>query len=146
MNPPLKLFFYLPILTNNNLTLKIYCENIVVEFLRTFYNLYYFSFFHFILLHTRVQRARGEKKCWVRLSKGQSRRRSVFTMQHYHVRRPTAARPPPHHQVGLDRLFFFFYIYICLLCEEQQRDSMRKKRNPEERERIDIIVAGMIFY
>ena len=29
LNPPLKLFFYLPILTNNNLLLKIYCENIV---------------------------------------------------------------------------------------------------------------------
>ena len=114
LNPPLKLFFYLPILTNNNLTLKIYCENIVVEFLRTFYNLYYFSFFHFILLHTRVQRAKGEKKRWVRLSKGQSRRRSAFTMQHYHVPRPTAARPPSHHQVGLDRLFYI-YIYIYML-------------------------------
>ena len=29
---PLKLFFYLPILTNNNLLLKIYCENIVIAF------------------------------------------------------------------------------------------------------------------
>ena len=33
LNPPLKLFFYSPILTNNNLLLKIYCENIVVAFL-----------------------------------------------------------------------------------------------------------------
>ena len=33
LNPPLKLFFYSPILTNNNLLLKIYCENIVVTFL-----------------------------------------------------------------------------------------------------------------
>ena len=33
LNPPLKLFFYLPILTNNNLLLKIYYENIVVAFL-----------------------------------------------------------------------------------------------------------------
>ena len=33
LNPPLKLFFYLPILTNTNLLLKIYCENIVVTFL-----------------------------------------------------------------------------------------------------------------
>ena len=32
LNPPLKLFFYSPILTNNNLLLKIYCENIVVTF------------------------------------------------------------------------------------------------------------------
>ena len=51
LNPPLKLFFYSPILTNNNLLLKIYCENIVVTFLnQDFYSLYYFSFlsFHFI--------------------------------------------------------------------------------------------------
>ena len=33
LNPPLKLFFYSPILANNNLLLKIYCENIVVVFL-----------------------------------------------------------------------------------------------------------------
>ena len=33
LNPPLKLFFYWPILTNNNLLLKIYCENITVAFL-----------------------------------------------------------------------------------------------------------------
>ena len=33
LNSSLKLFFYLPILTNNNLLLKIYCENIVVAFL-----------------------------------------------------------------------------------------------------------------
>ena len=29
LNSQLKLFFYSPILTNNNLLLKIYCENIV---------------------------------------------------------------------------------------------------------------------
>ena len=28
LNSPLKLFFYSPILANNNLLLKIYCENI----------------------------------------------------------------------------------------------------------------------
>ena len=33
LNPPLKLFFYSQILTNNNLLLKIYCKNIVVAFL-----------------------------------------------------------------------------------------------------------------
>ena len=32
LNPPLKLVFYSPILTNKNLLLKIYCENIVVVF------------------------------------------------------------------------------------------------------------------
>ena len=38
LNPPLKLFFYSSILANNNLLLKIYCENIVVTFLN--YNLF----------------------------------------------------------------------------------------------------------
>ena len=33
LNLPLKLFFYSPILINNNPLLKIYCENIVVAFL-----------------------------------------------------------------------------------------------------------------
>ena len=33
LNTLLKLFFYSPILTNNNLLLKIYYENIVVAFL-----------------------------------------------------------------------------------------------------------------
>ena len=51
-----------------------------------------------------------------RSPKGQSQWRSAFTMQHYHVRRPTAVRPPPHHLAGLDRLvlFFFFFPHICL--------------------------------
>ena len=46
MNSPLKLFFYLSILANNNILLKIYCENNEVAFLNCdfFYSLYYFSF------------------------------------------------------------------------------------------------------
>ena len=44
LNPPLKLFFYSQILANNNLLLKIYCENIVVTFLNcNFFFIYYFS-------------------------------------------------------------------------------------------------------
>ena len=43
LNPPLKLYFYLPILANNNMLLKIYCENIVVEFLNCYF--FFFSFF-----------------------------------------------------------------------------------------------------
>ena len=63
LNPPLKLFFYSPILTNKNLLLKIYCENIVVMFLNQdflFFILfllslisfhpYVFSFFLFFFL------------------------------------------------------------------------------------------------
>ena len=50
LNPPLKLFFYLPILTNNNLLLKIYYENIVVAFLNQdffFFILFFLSFISF---------------------------------------------------------------------------------------------------
>ena len=48
LNPLLKLYFYSPILANNNMLLKIYCENIVVEFLNChffFYILFFLSFF-----------------------------------------------------------------------------------------------------
>ena len=43
LNPLLKLYFYSPILANNNILLKIYCENIMVEFL----NYHFFSFLPF---------------------------------------------------------------------------------------------------
>ena len=52
LNSSLKLFFYSPILTNNNLLLKIYCENIVVIFLKIFHSLYYFSFLNLYFIHT----------------------------------------------------------------------------------------------
>ena len=67
LNPPLELFFYSSILTNNNLLLKIYCENIVVTFLNflffilfllsliSFHPYVFLSFFpFFFLLHTRL--------------------------------------------------------------------------------------------
>ena len=47
LNPPLKLFFYSPILAYNNLLLKIYCENIVVVFL----NYHFLFFILFFLSH-----------------------------------------------------------------------------------------------
>ena len=50
LNPLLKLFFYSPILTNNNMLLKIYCENIIVTFLKydiLFFILFLFSLFSF---------------------------------------------------------------------------------------------------
>ena len=48
LNPLLKLYFYSLILVNNNMLLKIYCENIMVEFLNChFFFLYYFSFLSF---------------------------------------------------------------------------------------------------
>ena len=49
LNPPLKLFFYSPILVNNTLLLKIYYENIVIAFLIAIsYFLYYFSKLNYI--------------------------------------------------------------------------------------------------
>ena len=48
--------------------------------------------------------------------------RSAFTMQHYHVCRPTIACPPPHHQVGSDQLvlffFFFFLFFFTFACSD----------------------------
>ena len=46
LNLPLKLYFYLPILANNNMLLKIYCENIVVEFLNCPFFFSFLSFYH----------------------------------------------------------------------------------------------------
>ena len=49
LNSLLKLFFFSPILTNNNLLLKIYCENIVVKFLNQdflFFILFFILSFH----------------------------------------------------------------------------------------------------
>ena len=65
LSPPLKLYFYLPILANNNMLLKIYCENIVVAFLNChflFFILFFLSFIHtflfffllFFLHHMRI--------------------------------------------------------------------------------------------
>ena len=64
LNSPLKLFFYSPILANNNLLLKIYSENIMVAFLNCHFFLYIifpflilsllFSFSWFFLHHTRI--------------------------------------------------------------------------------------------
>ena len=50
LNPQLKLYFYSPILANNNILLKIYCENIVITklyFSFVSFNRPYVSFFFF---------------------------------------------------------------------------------------------------
>ena len=48
LNPPLKLFFYSPVLANNNLLLKIYCENIVIGFLNCHFLFFILFFLYFI--------------------------------------------------------------------------------------------------
>ena len=45
--------------------------------------------------------------------------------------RPTAARPPPHHQAGLDRLFFFFCDVRTLRSNGER--VREKKKSREER-------------
>ena len=53
LNPLLKLYFYSPILANNNMLLKIYCENIIVEFLNCpFFFLYIIFPFFLSIIHT----------------------------------------------------------------------------------------------
>ena len=55
LNPQLKLYFYAPILANNNMLLKIYCKNIVIAFLNCIYLCFFqpghtFFFFFFFSL------------------------------------------------------------------------------------------------
>ena len=56
LNPPLKLFFYSPILTNNNLLLKIYCENIVIvfPFFHPYVSIFFLFLFSLFFLKTRI--------------------------------------------------------------------------------------------
>ena len=151
LNLPLNFFFFSPILTNNNLLLKIYCENIMVEFLNQdflFFILFFilsfhspphtcplspfFYFFfssktfqqHHLLFSSTKRERQRDKERGERLGDRRSpcRQRSRFTM-HYHVCRPTAARPPPHHQAGSDQLvlsffFFFFFSFFIFACSD----------------------------
>ena len=48
LNSPLKLFFYSPMLANNNLLLKIYCENIILVFLNFIFP-FFLSIIHMFL-------------------------------------------------------------------------------------------------
>ena len=46
----------------------------------------------------------------------------------------------------LIQLYFKNWILFCVLCLDYVRnEENERKKNPEERERIDIIVAGIIF-
>ena len=53
MNPSLKLYFYTSILTNNTILLKIYCENIMIIFVISYF-LYYVFFFSCFFPTTHV--------------------------------------------------------------------------------------------
>ena len=143
LNSPLKLFFYLPILINNNLLLKIYCENIVKilwqYFLMRIFFLYYFSSNHFIfihvsfhfffffvfLLHTSVQPPsfyflfhliKNIPTSLLHIKEKRERGEIGLSSFSRSSRCFSAApaSPPPLGQIGLFFLFFFFFfIYAC---------------------------------
>ena len=69
------------------------------------------------------QRKEKREKRSMELSKRQGWQRSAFTMQHLLVRLPTAARPPPHHQIGSNRLvpsftFSFSFLFFLFSCSD----------------------------
>ena len=76
LNPPLKLFFYLPILANNNLLLKIYCENIVVVFLNC----------HFLILNTTCLNKKKKKKKPTQLHKKNNNKTKGQRLPHIFIR------------------------------------------------------------
>ena len=105
LNPPLKLFFYSPILTNNNLLLKIYCENIVkilwqyfsirifyfyIIFLPFISFLFFFFLFLVFLLHTR----HTAPLLFIFFSTSRAFQR--FTSERERERERDRLGPPPH--------------------------------------------------
>ena len=64
--------------------------------------------------HQRERAARPPME--IEVAERTSQWRSAFTTRHYHVRRPTAAHPPPYHlgQISVLLFFLFFFFHICL--------------------------------
>ena len=126
LNSPLKLFFFSPILTNNNMLFKIYCEILWqyccrISQLGIFFSLYYFLFFHFILLHTRVL----YPPSFISLSPQETSSNIIHSSHHKEREREReiglglhccSASPPPLVVLPTNRLvlFFFFFFHICL--------------------------------
>ena len=125
LNSPLKLFFFSQILTNNNMLFKIYCEILWkyccrISQLGFFFSLYYFLFFHFILLHTRVL----YPPSFISFSPQETSSNIIHSSHHKERERErerdwlgpplllsisTAARRPPHQSA----CSFFFFIFAC---------------------------------
>ena len=134
LNLPLKLLFYLLILTNNNLLLKIYYENIVKILwqyfsIRIFYFLYYFSSFHFIFIHISFLFFLFSFSCFSPPHKTHSpllfiffftsRSFQCFTSKRergmglhcMHLHRRSLSSPP----IGLGQIgFFSFFLFFCI--------------------------------
>ena len=130
LNPPLKLFFYSPILTHNNLLLKIYYENIVVIFFNydfLFFILFFFLSFLFFFFLFSFSCFSPPHKCPAPFFYFLFHLKNIPTTDLLHIReRERAARPSPHYRSssspppGWVRLaffffsFFFLFFHICL--------------------------------
>ena len=145
LNLSLKLFFYSPILTNNNLLLKIYCEKYYgsifqlgffifyivflpfISFSSTFH--FFFSFFFFLFFSsTQVSSPpyfiffftsrTFQHLTFVSHERERERERERGLGLH---RISTAARRPPHHQAGSDQIVLFFsfsfFSYLLVLIQ-----------------------------
>ena len=125
------------------------------------------------LLHIIEKREREEKDCYSSATpppmeiEVAERTKPVEISVHH----ATLPRPPPHRRLsssprpGWARsacsfffIFFFSYFFVliqlyfknwilfCILCLDYVRNGENeRKKNPKERERIDIIVASIIF-
>ena len=142
LNSPLKLFFFSPILTKKNLLLKIYCENIMVEFLNQdflFFILFFILSFHspphtcplspffyfffssktFQQHHLLFSSAKRERQ---RQRERRKTRGSMFTMPseievHHALPRPPSHRcssssPPSSWIRSACSLLFFFFLFF----------------------------------
>ena len=135
LNLSLKLFFYSPILTNNNLLLKIYCKKYYdsifqlgffifyivflpfISFSSTFH--FFFSFFFFLFFSSTQVSSPPFIFFFT------SRTFQRFTSERERERERDRLGPPPHasppllvvlpiDRLGSDRLFFLFFVHICL--------------------------------
>ena len=145
LNPLLKLFFYLPILTNNNLLFKIYCENIVVVFFNQDFLFFILFFFLSFPFHPYTFHFLFSFSCFSPLHKcpvstpisippsfifffssrtfqhltfaSHQREREIGLGLHRISSISTAIHCPPHHQAGSDRLvLFFFFSFFIFAC------------------------------
>ena len=117
LNLLLKLFFYSPILANNNMLLKIYCENIVVAFLNChflFFILFFISFIHMFL--------------------------SFFFLSSFlhHTRIPLLPPSSP---------FFFYFLFLFSLDSRTFSSSLRDKKQRKrqrEKEQVRVLVCSTV--
>ena len=126
LNPLLKLYFYSPILANNNMLLKIYCESIVIEFLNChfFFFIYYFSFLSFFLssIHFFFPLDFSPPHTYTHISLS-----SPFFFLYFPLSRTFLSLS---FSSSLSQLFFFFLIFLLdsntlsnFLCNKKRRKN-----------------------